>query len=426
MTNLRSGRWITTLYLGVFLLTSTTNADEPFRPEAGKFPPLEKAHSYRGELVFVDHANRRGSIRIDGDGRFRFAGPSPFALLPYSIVRYRGAPADLRDIPLGTVLHVKAFLPPDPRVSSVPVLPVNNRLKKLGYAGTGVAPAENHVLLLEDELSHGLRHGLIWELNEIDITNYSGTITATRRTENGTDKVAETETFSFDAAARIWRGRELLEVADLISEGIWPDSGKKDIDGQDVQLGIAWKPTPGGVFTRFHIVDIWLDRIALDRAIRRQNERHKDFIRSRWMPARVDAVDYGSFGSAKVTVTLFGGMDESLYADFRTGSGAMLAPSVNTLKHWAGGSAGTRQMAGKGVMTDVERAKENIPMGSSGIQVSLEIDPVTEGFRPGRIVRIRPDSWPLVEVPREEYLPDSRTTHKDRFPTPDIFPQFER
>ena len=65
-------------------------------------------------------------------------------------------------------------------------------------------------------------------------------------------------------------------------------------------------------------------------------------------------------------------------------------------------------------------------MGSSGIQVSLEIDLVTEGFRPGRIVRIRPDSWPIVEVPREEYLPDARTTHKDRFPPPDIFPQFER
>jgi len=28
--------------------------DEVFRPEAGKFPPLEKAHTYRGELVFVD------------------------------------------------------------------------------------------------------------------------------------------------------------------------------------------------------------------------------------------------------------------------------------------------------------------------------------------------------------------------------------
>ena len=37
---------------------------EIFRPEEGKFPPIEKAHAYRGELIFVDHANRRGSIRV--------------------------------------------------------------------------------------------------------------------------------------------------------------------------------------------------------------------------------------------------------------------------------------------------------------------------------------------------------------------------
>ncbi|HRE83981.1 MAG TPA: hypothetical protein PLN52_23260, partial [Opitutaceae bacterium] len=41
-------------------------ATEVFRPEAGKFPPLEKAHAYRGELVFVDHPNSRGSLRVEG------------------------------------------------------------------------------------------------------------------------------------------------------------------------------------------------------------------------------------------------------------------------------------------------------------------------------------------------------------------------
>jgi hypothetical protein len=100
----------------------TGTGTEPFRPEAGKFPPLEKAHSYRGELIFVDHANRRGSIRVQGSGMFFRNDPHPFAMLPYGIVRYHGAPADLRDIPLGTVLHVRAFLPPDPKTSAVPVL----------------------------------------------------------------------------------------------------------------------------------------------------------------------------------------------------------------------------------------------------------------------------------------------------------------
>ena len=109
---------------------STKNKEpgtEVFRPEAGKFPPLEKALSYRGELIFVDHANRRGSIRVQGSGMFFRNDPHPFAMLPYGIVRYHGAPADLRDIPLGTVMHVHAFLPLDPKTSAVPVLPVDSK-----------------------------------------------------------------------------------------------------------------------------------------------------------------------------------------------------------------------------------------------------------------------------------------------------------
>jgi hypothetical protein len=143
--------------------------DEIFRPEPGKFPPLEKALSYQGELVFVDHANRRGSVRVQGAGKYFRNAPHPFAMLPYGIVRYHGAPADLRDVPLGTVLHVRAFLPPDPKLSAVPVLPVNNRKKNSGYSGAGVYPAENHVLLLEDEPSYCQREGLVWKLNELEL-----------------------------------------------------------------------------------------------------------------------------------------------------------------------------------------------------------------------------------------------------------------
>src|SRR5262249_28975036 len=145
-------------------------ADVVFRPEAGKFPPLEKAHSYRGELAFVDHANRRGSIRVQGSGMFFRNDPHPFALLPYAVVNYHGAPADLRDIPLGTVLYVRAFLPPDPKTSSVPVLPVDNGKKDANHnRGAGIFPAENHVLLLEDEPSHCRREGLTWKLQEVEI-----------------------------------------------------------------------------------------------------------------------------------------------------------------------------------------------------------------------------------------------------------------
>ena len=424
MNRMQSGMRFAVLTLGAALLTVFAYADEkPFRPRAGKFPPLEKAHAYRGELVFVDHANRRGSIRIQGKGKFRFTGPSPFAMLPYGMVRYHGAPADLRDIPLGTVMYVHAFLPPDPKISSVPVLPIDNRLKKLGNAGIGTAPAENHVLLLEDETSHCRRHGLVWKLKQVTLNDHAGFITARRELKAGVGQSHE-ETLTFDAATRFWRGRERLDVQDLIAEKIWPANGKKSLEDQTVLLGITWKPTPGGVFMRFHVSDVWLNDAAMERAAQNQTETHKAFIKSRWMPGWVDAVEYGKFGRAKITATLFGGMDNSLYADFKKGQGAMIASAENTLKHWASGTAGTSQMASKGILANITKAKGNVPFGSSGTQISLKTDLVTEGFRPGRIVRIHPNSWPIVEVPRDEYLHDARTTHEDRFPTPDIFPKY--
>lgn len=397
--------------------------NEPFRPEAGKFPPLEKAHSYRGELVFVDHANRRGSVRVQGAGTYFRNAPHPFALLPYSVVRYHGAPADLRDIPLGTVLHIRAFLPPDPKISPVPVLPVDNKEKTAGYSGLGVAPAENHVLLLEDEPSHCLREGLVWKLKEVDLKNGEGLIVATREPKSGSDSKATEEKLTFDAATRVWRGRECLSISDLITEGAWPASGKKPLGDQAVQLGIFWKPTPDGIFTRFHISDIWLDDASMQRAASNQTETHKAFIRSRWMPAWIDSVEYGKFGRATVTATLFGGMDESLYADFKKDASILVNGAENTLKH-AGGNYGPAHMASKGPIREVTKATGDIPLGSSGIQIQFETDLVIEGIRPTRVVRVRPSTWPQVQVPREEYLGDGTFSHEDRFPTPAIFPKY--
>jgi hypothetical protein len=435
-----------------------TKNQEPgtFRPEAGKFPPLEKAHSYRGELVFVDHANRRGSLRVTSPGIFRFTAPHPFALLPYALVRYHGAPAELRDIPLGTMLHVRAFLPPDPKTSAVPVLPVNNR-EKTKAGALGVAPAENHVLLLEDEPSHCQREGFVWKLKEVDIKDRAGTILASRKGKTDAKTKPVVETLTFDATTRVWRGRESLRIEHLIAEGIWPAEGKKALGGQSVQIGITWRPTPGGVFARFHLSDIWFDNEAMQNATQHQTELHKAFIRSRWIPAWVDAVEYGKFGRATVTATLFGGMDPMLYADFKAGIPALMNGAENTLKHTEGGTAGPTQMAARGKFIEVrgnpflqqiqggpqidsqtksDSAKKSagllesagnpnsasIPLGSSGIQIRFETDLITEGMRPTRIVKIRPASWPDVHLPREEYI--GQGSIDERFPAPAIFPTY--
>jgi hypothetical protein len=398
------------LGLCTFLFAAPPAKEEPFRPEAGKFPPLEKAHSYRGVLAFVDHANRRGSLRVETPGEFFRNAPHPFAMLPYGIVRFHGAPADLRDVPLGTVLHVRAFLPPDPKTSLVPVFGKGNPEK----------PAENHALLVEDEPSFCLREGKVWKLKEIEVQANQGLFTASRESKAGGDgKVAE-EKMTFDAATRIWRGRECLTVEELITEGAWPANGKKALKGQAVQLGLTWQPTPGGVFLRYHISDIWLDETAMQRAAKNQTETHKALIRSRWMPASVDSVEYGMFGRAKVTATLFGGMDPSLYADFNKDAGAMMNAVENNLKH-THGAYSPAHMASRGTILEVIKATDKPPLGSSGIQIRFETDLIIEGIRPGRVVRVRPTSWPNVTVPREEYLNDGNI--EDRFPSPAVFPK---
>ena len=420
--------------VSVLLIGATASSVEPkakkqepeaevFRPEAGKFPPLEKAHSYRGELVFVDHATRRGSIRVQGAGTYFRNAPQPFALLPYGMVRYHGAPADLRDIPLGTVLHVRAYLPPDPKFSSVPVLPVNNREKTAGYSGLGVAPAENHVLLLEDEPSHCLRENKVWKLKEVDLNNSAGMLLASVESRQGADGAAAEEKMTFDGATRVWRGRECLAIKDLVAEGAWPAEGKKSLGGQAVQLGITWKPTPDGIFTRFHVSDIWLDDASLQRAAENQTETHTAFMRNRWLPAWIDGVEYGKFGRATVTATLFGGMDASLYADFKKDGPAVMNAAENTLKH-VGGGYGPAHMASKGPIVEVTKLPGEAPLGSSGIQIRFETDLIIEGIRPGRVVRVRPGSWTAVNLPREEYLGDGGFSYEDRFPTPAMFPKY--
>jgi len=417
-------RLLAGLCLGLSLAAPFASAEEPYRPVAGKFPDLDKAYAYRGELVFVDHVNRRGSLRVLGVGVFRRNDPHPFAMLPYGMVRYQGAPADLRDVPLGTIMHVTAYLPPDPKLSSVPVLPVDNKDRDANhYRGVGVFPAENHVLLLEDEPSYCLRMGMTWRLKEADQQKNQGMIVATLEPQQGGDAKATEQKLTFDNATRVWRGRERLSIADLAAEGLWPANGKKSLGGQSVLLGLTWKPCPDGIFLRLHVSDVWLDDTSMQRAAQNQAETHKAFIRSRWMPAWVDGVEYGKFGHAKVTVTLFGGMDPALYADFQKGNPALINAAENTLKH-AGGHYGPAHMASKGPIADVTKLPGEAPMGSSGIQVTMETDLIIEGIRPGKVVRIRPGLWPAVDLPREEYLGDGEFRVEDRFPTPAIFPKY--
>ena len=381
---------------------------------AGKFPLSEQAKSYSGQLAFVDHANRRGSLRVTGGELMHRTAPEPFALLPYGMVRYHGAPADLRNVPLGTILHGLFYLPPDPKLSSVQVVDKPSLTR----------PAENHAILLEDEPSFCLREGKVWKLKEVTVKGgKEGLIVAHREPKAGGEGKEVERTMRLDATTRFWRGREQVGLADLIAEGIWPADGKKTLDGQEVYLGLAWKPDGNWVRrtgNRMHVSDVWLDAKAMQHASRHQNEVHRELVRCRWMPAYVDAVEYGKFGDATVTATLFGGMDPSLYADFKKGIRGQFAASEFNLKH-AYGTVTETLVANSGPIIDVKKQEKEIPLGSSGIQIQIQVTQIIEGARPGRIIRIRPMNWPDDAVPREEY---TEGHHDERFPSPDTMPKY--
>jgi len=114
-------------------------------------------------------------------------------------------------------------------------------------------------------------------------------------------------------------------------------------------------------------------------------------------------------------------MDESLYADFKKGEQGVMAAAEDTLKPWSS-IVSSSHIASKGSILEVIRTEPLF--GSSGIQIRFETDLIIEGIRPGRVVRVRPASWPHVSAPREEYLIEHRSGLDDRFPTPDIFPKY--
>jgi hypothetical protein len=384
------------------LVAAAFAEDEPFRPTPGTFPSLDAAKAYRGELVFVDHVNRRGSLRLQVDGHYHEGRLHHFSMLPYGVIRYRGAPAELRDIPIGTVLYGRFFLAPDPEASTVPKVNLNSN--------DVTAPPENHAILLEDGPSLCLREGKAWKLKEVGIKGAEGHLVAQLDRKEGGEGLGGEHKMTLDGSTRIWRGRELLGLDELIAEGAWPASGEKTYEDQPVQLALTWHARY--LYQQFHVSDLWLDEAAMQVATERQRQRHIRHIRTRWMPAQVEAVEYGEFGQATVVATLFGGMDPSLYADFKPDSSGKMAAAENTLRTWWPDHDGM-----DGRIIAVDQPSGTPPFGSSGIRVRFDVPLILEGFRPGRIVRIRPHNWPNIKPPVEETI----RSFEDRWPSPDLF-----
>jgi hypothetical protein len=340
----------------------------------GVFPTTGTETYLSGELVVIDPINRRGGLRIDGDagGRYHDGPLHYFALLPYGMAWYNGAPAELRDIPIGTHLHGEFYPPPVGEEQTIPPLPAEQQRHQI---------PQNHALSLEDDFSYYQRRGQAWKIVAIDTRK--GKLDVTPVGDLVRAGIREKATFDIDHVTRIWKQRQLVDLDQLA-----PD--------QVIQLNLAW--AQGARDQEFTVADLWLDEPSRTFATEMQRRRHVRYQRQRWVPGWIDHIEHFDYGGAEITITLFGGMDRSLYDDMKATqeTGFWVATAENTLRTWF--HRGDRKV-GK-VLEWNESA--NPPPGSSGIQLKLKFAEVLEGYRPGRCVRLKCERWAFVTMPPEE------------------------
>ncbi len=351
----------------------STEALRDYVPKRGIFPPAGAGVHLAGDLVVSDPMNRRGGIR-QGDNAQRHY----FAMLPYGVVRYHGAPADVRDLPLGTHVHGQFLLPLEGEEDTIPRIS-DEQLKRNPSA------KYNHAILLEDAVSFYSRRGRSWKV--VGIEQGTGPAKLLKLSveplgpeiEGGINKPTR---FNIDASTRIWKSRALVGMEELES-------------GREIQLNLTWGP-----FGSHAATDIWLDEASLAAFTEIQRQRHLRLIRSRFLPGWVDSVKNYDIGGGEVTVTLFGGMDPSLYEDIRRMKKRTIkiCNAETTLRTW---SYHQEYSAPSDLLE--WRESENPPPGSSGFQVRLNVGRMLDGFRPGRIVRIK-GPWTYVLLAHDEWI----------------------
>lgn len=370
-----TGRWAASLIVfGLLTTIAVAQESNDLVLKPGQFPPAGAGTYLAGELVIVDPANRRGALRLDGNAGDRYhAGPLHyFAMLPYGMLWYNGAPAELRDIPLGTHVHGYFFVPPVGEESTIPPLPKDMERYQV---------KQNHAVSLEDDFSFYQRRGRAWKIISLDAAK--GKLNVAPTGDAIKDGINTPYTIDIDDVTRVWRGRQLVDLAAIAPE-------------QVVQLNLGW--SPGWRDMEFTVTEIWLDDESRKTATDLQRRRHVRYEKQRWLPGCIDQVEHNDYGGGIVTLTLYGGMDPSLYAELKAtqDKGFGVAAAEKSLRTWA-------HRADKKIGQVLEwKETPNPPAGSSGIQIRLKFTELLEGYRPGRSVRVKCHDWIFVTMPVEE------------------------
>lgn len=347
-----------------------------FQLVEGQFPPEGSAHRISGELIRVDHLERTFHLRVDrNDSQDRGVWdiPLPAAMLPYGAIWYRGAPAALEDIPLHTHLHGLFY---EQRPGDKP--------PELGTAFGRKSPEGTfgRCLQLEDDFTARSRMQQLWTIQRVDWAAMK--LTAALPS-------APPQTFDLLTSTQVFEGRSFAEL-----KAIQP--------GMQVLLNLTWATLYGPG----RITEVWLDQTARSLATAQQLEKHRIHTRERGLPGWVTAVDDEQ---EWVTVLLFGNVDPALLEEIQLPPSPAQPPKEGSPPPPE--AQGRLAVARESLMTYdpvndsktarlLDLTKTPAPTGSSGVEIRVKVGMMLEGYRPRRIVRFFPPSWPVRALPQEE------------------------
>lgn len=352
-----------------------------YQLKPGEFPAEGSATHIGGELISVDRVNRAGQFRLDrtdSQSRAYWDLPVSFTMLPYGSVWYHGAPAELRDVPLGTHLH--GFFYWDEVIAQDP------KTKELvSQRRTGANEYGFHwVLKFEDDFSHFRRLNRAWRLDAIDPEKK--TLTATGIGLDGKNPDPTPSVFQVPEATRVWKGKGFGRLADLQV-------------GARVLMNFTYRTMK----LSGRCTDIWIDAESQAGAAARQLEVHRLYQREHGLAGWIEQVDDET---RTMTVTLFDGFDPKLKEDFAqkvTIKDMIVPPMVRV-------AVAEDSLRSYDPINDTKPAPilemKSAPAapGSSGWQVICRPDLMLEGFRVKRIVRLYAGNWGVADLPREEKL----------------------
>lgn len=341
-------------------------------PQPGVFPPAGAGVLMDGDLIVSDGINRRGALR-----KGEYTQRHYFAMLPYGMVRYHDAPADIRDLPPGTHMHGRFLLPMKGEEETIP------------------QRNHNHALLLEDDVSFYSRQGRSWKVVGIEQGGGPAPRLKLSVAPVGPDiegGINQPTLFDIDDSTRIWQDCRLVKREQIKA-------------GKEVQVNLTWGP-----FDSLAATDVWVDAASLTACREIQRQKHLGLIRTRFLPGWIDAVKNNDTGGGELIITLFGGMDPSLYTDIRDmkGKGPRICNAENTLRTWNY----HQEYASPSEILEWKET-ENPPLGSSGFQMRVEVKQMLDGFRPGRIVRAK-GPWTYVLLPFDENIRDANELERSR------------